>query len=99
MIPLEEFLEIIKHHIVTIVVILSCFIEITPIKWNPISSLFNWLGKKMTASACQNLEIIKKDLDEQRKMIEENEKDRIRWEILDFANSCRNNRKHTKDEF
>jgi len=29
----------------------------------------------------------------------ENEKDRIRWEILDFANSCRNGRKHTKDEF
>jgi len=32
-------------------------------------------------------------------MIEENEKDRIRWEILDFANSCRNGRKHTKDEY
>jgi len=29
----------------------------------------------------------------------ENEKDRIRWEILDFANSCRNNQQHTKDEF
>lgn len=28
-----------------------------------------------------------------------NEKDRIRWEILDFANSCRNGRRHTKDEF
>lgn len=30
---------------------------------------------------------------------DENEKDRIRWEILDFANSCRNGRKHTKDEY
>jgi len=30
---------------------------------------------------------------------DENEKDRIRWEILDFANSCRNNRKHSKEEF
>ena len=28
-----------------------------------------------------------------------NEKDRIRWEILDFANSCRNGRKHSHDEF
>ena len=28
-----------------------------------------------------------------------NEKDRIRWEILDFANSCHNGRRHTKDEF
>ena len=28
-----------------------------------------------------------------------NEKDRIRWEILDFANSCRNGCLHTRDEF
>lgn len=27
------------------------------------------------------------------------EKDRIRYEILDFANSCRNGRRHTRDEF
>lgn len=30
---------------------------------------------------------------------DENERDRIRWEILDFANSCRNGRKHSKEEF
>ena len=30
---------------------------------------------------------------------DENEMDRIRWEILDFANSCRNGRRHTKDEY
>lgn len=32
-------------------------------------------------------------------MVDENEKDRIRYEVLDFANSCHNNRRHTKDEF
>ena len=31
--------------------------------------------------------------------IDENEMDRIRWEVLDFANACRNHIKHTKDEF
>lgn len=30
---------------------------------------------------------------------DENEKDRIRWEVLSFANSCRNSRKHSKEEF
>ena len=25
--------------------------------------------------------------------------DRIRWEVLDFANNCRNDIRHTKDEF
>ena len=28
-----------------------------------------------------------------------NEMKRIRWEILDFANSCKNKRKHTQDEY
>ena len=38
-------------------------------------------------------------LNEMEKAIDENEIDRIRWEVLDFANSCRNKRRHTKDEF
>ena len=37
-----------------------------------------------------------KDLD---KKIDMNEIDHIRWEILNFANSCRNQQRHTKDEF
>lgn len=28
-----------------------------------------------------------------------NEMKRLRWEILDFANSCKNKRKHTQDEY
>lgn len=28
-----------------------------------------------------------------------NEIKRLRWEILDFANSCKNGRRHTQDEF
>lgn len=28
-----------------------------------------------------------------------NEKNRLRWEILDFANSCKNGRRHTQDEY
>lgn len=30
---------------------------------------------------------------------DKNEMKRIRWEILDFANSCKNKRKHTQDEY
>lgn len=30
---------------------------------------------------------------------DENEKDRIRWEVLDFANSCKNGRRHAQDEY
>lgn len=88
----QEVLNWIWSNIWKIIVILSLFIEITPIKWNPLSSAFKWLGRKLTAR-------IEDDLSAIHKEIEENEKDRIRWEILDFANSCRNGRKHTKDEY
>lgn len=88
----QEVLNWIWSNIWKIIVVLSLFIEITPIKWNPLSSAFKWLGRKLTAR-------IEDDLSAIHKEIEENEKDRIRWEILDFANSCRNGKKHTKDEY
>ena len=69
--------------------VLAIFVQITPaIKWNPLT----WLGNLFLGS-------VRKDISEVRDMVEENEKDRIRWEVLDFANSCRNNIRHTKDEF
>ena len=30
---------------------------------------------------------------------DEDERDRIRWEVLDFARSCRNGKKHSQDEY
>lgn len=96
---MEQALEWMWNHIWTLIVILSCFVEIAPIKWNPLSSIFKWIGKKITSETREELKQIKEDLNDQRTIIEENEKDRIRWEILDFANSCRNGRKHTKDEY
>lgn len=70
----------------------SAFVEFTPIKFNPISSFARWLGKKINGPLYEAVAEI-------RDSIDDNEIDRIRWEILDFANSCRNGRLHTKDEF
>lgn len=82
-----------------IVVLVSVFVEITPIKINPISQCLGWLGKKINGQVLEKVEDLGKKLDATEKKIDENEIDRIRWEILDFANSCRNGRHHTKDEF
>lgn len=69
--------------------ILAMFIQITPgIKWSPLT----WLGNLFLGS-------IRKELRDVQNQIDENEKDRIRWEVLDFANGCRTGRKHSKDEF
>lgn len=71
---------------------ISAFVEFTPIKWNPITSFLRWLSKAVNGEIYDTLAEI-------RDTIDDNEIDRIRWEILDFANSCRNGRLHTKDEF
>lgn len=78
---------------------MSCIIEFVPIKFNPWTSLFKYISKHLTSDIKSDIESIKLEQKAQRKMILENEKDRIRYEVLDFANSCRNGRKHTKDEF
>ena len=69
--------------------VIAMFVQFTPaIKFNPLT----WLGSLFLGS-------VRKDLADVKKQVDENEKDRIRWEVLDFANSCRNGRRHTKDEF
>ena len=82
---MDTFLTWLSSNILQIFIILSVFIQISPIKWNPITSFVKWFGK-----------IITSDIQWQ---VDENEKDRIRWEILAFANSCRQGILHTKDEF
>lgn len=68
--------------------------------------MFNWIGGLITKPVMDELSSLKVDVDavksgleETKREQQENEKDRIRWEILDFANSCRNGRRHTKDEY
>lgn len=82
-----------------ILLLLSFVVQITPIKINPWSALFKWIGKAITGDACSKIDSLVEKVDKIDQDVMSNEKDRIRWEILDFANSCRNNRRHTRDEF
>lgn len=89
-----------------ILLILSFVIEITPIKINPWTKILKSIGKTITKDACGKVDGLITKIDQLERKFDkmendqiENEKDRIRWEVLDFANSCRNGRKHTRDEF
>lgn len=95
----QKVVEWIGNNLWTIVVIVSFIIQITPIKINPWSSLFKWIGKIIVGDTCKKIDGLIDKVNKIEKDVMTNEKDRIRWEILDFANSCRNGRKHTKDEF
>ena len=82
-----------------IFLLLSLFIEITPIKLSPISTFLSWLGKKMTGALANDVVELGVKVDAIGEKVDNNETDRIRYEILEFANSCQNTRKHTKEEF
>lgn len=89
----------IAGNVTLLIVALSAFVEITPIKINPISSLMRWIGKKFNSDVMEKLAEQDKAMEEIRDVVDDNEIDRIRWEILDFANSCRQGKKHTMGEF
>ena len=58
---------------------------------NKLSEIKNQFEKELSE--------VKRQLAEQMVTIDENEKDRIRNEVLSFATSCRRGIHHTKDEF
>lgn len=89
----------IARNVTLLLVALSAFIEITPIKFNPITVLFGWVGKKFNGAVLEKLSQQDEAMDKIRDVVDDNEIDRIRWEILDFSNSCRQGKKHTLDEF
>ena len=69
--------------------VLAAFVQLIPsIKLSPLT----WLGNLFLGG-------VRKDIKSIQETVDENEKDRIRWEVLDFANACRNGIRHTKDEF
>ena len=73
--------------------ILGMFVQFTPaIKFSPITAICKWIGRQLNGELLQRMDDLEKNNDE-------NEMDRIKWEIFDFANECRNHIRHTKDEF
>lgn len=96
---MQQFFEWLGGNWVPVGIILSLVVDISPIKINPWKTAFGWIGQLITADVMKEIREIKETQKEQQATIDENEKDRIRFEVLDFANSCRRGVHHTKDEF
>ena len=79
--------------------ILSVGIQVSPIKWNPWSKIFGWIGKLINADLLKKIEAQDAKIVQLQRDNDENEKDRIRYEVLSFANECRRHIDHTKEEF
>lgn len=53
--------ELVKW-IAGIIAFMSVFIQITPIKWNPLSSLLKWIGSKLNEGTMKEVSEIRKEI-------------------------------------
>ena len=104
---MQSVIDWVQAHWAFCAFVLTAVIQFTPaIKWNPLTAIVKWLGKVIIQPAMDKLSKMQdeiEDIKEEQKAIraeqKADEKDRIRHEVLDFANSCRNCRRHTQLEF
>ena len=52
----QQVIEWIGNHLGTVIVLGSIFIQITPIKINPWTTIFQWIGKTITDNACSKID-------------------------------------------
>lgn len=85
--------KIIEQYGVLLGVLAMIGIEIAPIKINPLSWVGKILGKFL------GIEDLSKKISKVDEKVDENEKDRIRYEILQFSGSLRNGLKRTENDY
>lgn len=88
-------------------------VQITPIKINPWSFIFEWVGKKVNGALSDKIDKIEKAQEAMEKKLDGLQKDindvksdtamktanDLRWSILNFFNSSRYSRSHSKEEW
>ncbi len=82
-----------------ILIILMSIVQVSKININPWDWLLGGIGKKLNANILAEVEGIKKTLDEHIKSDEKEKLENQRRDILEFANSCMNGRRHTQEQF
>jgi hypothetical protein len=70
------------------IVLASVFVEITPVKINPVSSFLKWLGKKLNTDTAERLDNLEK-----RDIID------TRYRILRFGDEVRRKERHSREHF
>ena len=75
-----------------VIAFISVFIEITPIRFNPVSDFLHWLGKKMTGDLMERVAALEDT-------VEEREAVSCRVRILRFSDELRRNVNHSQESF
>ena len=89
-----------------ILVFVSVFIEIIPVKLNPVSWILSWIGKRTNRELMNEVETMKNDINDMQKTIatmqeEEEERNAVncRIRILGFSDEVAHKQRHSKESF
>ena len=89
-----------------IIAILSVFIEIVPVKINPISALLNWIGKRTNLDLTTQFKQLKKEVEALHEKYDQIEQDNERRDavecrvrILRFSDELRRGVDHSQESF
>lgn len=82
-----------------VVVLLSLFIEITPVKVNPLSAVAKWFGKKANGELHNEVANLRKDVADIRGDISRQQAEACRCRIIRFGDDLRIGQRHSQDHF
>jgi hypothetical protein len=78
---------------------LSAFIEITPIKINPLSALLKWIGRAINGEVMAEVKQLKKELNEMKETEDMRNAKAARSRVLRFGDELNHEVHHTKEHF
>ena len=99
---IQEILEMVvadRGPIALICVIGITLIQVSPIKFNPWTAIFNWFGKQINKEVIDKIDVVEKRLDEHIKDSLNNELKARRVSILDFSSSIIRGVNYHKEKF
>lgn len=89
---MEMILNFITENTSLVVLGAVTLVEIVPIKINPLKFLGRWIGNFLVGDLKEEFATLKKDFEESRA-------NNMRWNILNFARSCRKGEEHSEEEW
>lgn len=95
---MNDLMEIIKD-LSAVAVILSTFIEISPVKINPLSYLFKKFGKAINSEVNTKVDKLTTELTTLKIVTEENRRKELKIHISNFANDLRYGVRKSESQF
>ena len=81
------------------VTLVSVFIEITPVKINPVSKFLAWLGRKINGEVISKVDKLESQITAMQKVNDEQEAINCRYRILRFGDEVKHGTRHSQEHF